>query len=162
MSDDIASAPVLGDPISPIKRLRCLLDDLRGTAFHVNELANALEVLTNLSYMIRAEVSNPRQILLYLTLFDSQILNLAELVKSGGATAANGAQYGPAPDKTQTFPVEIVLDTAEAWFDRGNAQLRATNFAKDRDSVGSINIRTPLQSSAGATSFLTLRRYLRV
>ena len=58
------------------------MDDLRGSKLHINELANALEVLTNLSYMMRVEVGNPRQILLYLGLFDSQILNLAELVKS--------------------------------------------------------------------------------
>jgi TonB-dependent receptor len=35
-----------------------------------------------------------------------------------------------------------------------NSQLRATNFAKDRDVVGSFNLRTPLSTSQGATSFL--------
>src|SRR5262249_38931203 len=35
-----------------------------------------------------------------------------------------------------------------------NPQLRATNFAKDRDGVGSINVRTPLSASAGGASFL--------
>jgi TonB-dependent receptor len=33
-------------------------------------------------------------------------------------------------------------------------QLRATNFAKDRDLVGTVNVRTPLASSTGAASFL--------
>ncbi len=35
-----------------------------------------------------------------------------------------------------------------------NAQLRATNFAKDRDAVAMVNVRTPLQASAGSTSFI--------
>jgi hypothetical protein len=93
--DDIASAPVLGDSISPIKRLRCLLDDLRGSKLHINELANALEVLTNLSYMMRVEVGNPRQILLYLGLFDSQISNLAELVKGERAAMERSGRVLP-------------------------------------------------------------------
>ncbi len=39
--------------------------------------------------------------------------SIAEMVKSGAAAAAAGAK-GAAPDKTQTFPIEIILDTAEA------------------------------------------------
>jgi hypothetical protein len=35
-----------------------------------------------------------------------------------------------------------------------NSQLRATNFAKDRDAVVSANLRTPLGTSANAISFL--------
>jgi hypothetical protein len=80
------------------------MDDLRGTALHGNELANALEVLTNLSYMIRAEVSNPRQILLYLNLFDSQILNLAELVKSEKMPMEKAGRVLPFGVKFSTTP----------------------------------------------------------
>jgi hypothetical protein len=80
------------------------MDELRGTAFQVNELANALEVLTNLSYMIRAEVSNPRQILLYLNLFDSQILNLAELVKSEKAATERAGRLLPFGVKFSSTP----------------------------------------------------------
>ena len=77
----------------------------------MNELVNALEVLTNLSYMIRAEVSNPRQILLYLSLFDSQILNLAELVKSERAATEKTGRVLP-------FGVEVsrpLLRRADFW-----------------------------------------------
>src|SRR5262249_22635552 len=35
-----------------------------------------------------------------------------------------------------------------------NGQLRATNFAKDRDVVGSVNVRTPLSSSPSSASFV--------
>jgi hypothetical protein len=35
-----------------------------------------------------------------------------------------------------------------------NSQLRATNFAKDRDGVASMNVRTPLHSSADSSSFV--------
>lgn len=35
-----------------------------------------------------------------------------------------------------------------------NGQLRATNFAKDRDAVGSFNVHTPLASSQGVNAFL--------
>jgi len=35
-----------------------------------------------------------------------------------------------------------------------NSQLRATNFAKDRDVVGSMNLRTPLSASSDVASFL--------
>jgi hypothetical protein len=80
------------------------MNDVRRPAFHTNELANALEVLTNLSYMIRAEVSNPRQILLYLNLFDSQILNLAELVKSEKAAMERAGRLLPFTVKFSTTP----------------------------------------------------------
>ena len=80
------------------------MDDLRGSKLHVNELANALEVLTNLSYMMRVEVSNPRQILLYLGLFDSQILNLAELVKSEKAATEKTGRVLPFGVKFSTTP----------------------------------------------------------
>jgi hypothetical protein len=37
---------------------------------------------------------------------------------------------------------------------RFQQQIRAVNFAKERDIVGSVNARTALQSSAASTSFL--------
>jgi hypothetical protein len=80
------------------------LDDLRGSKLHINELANALEVLTNLSYMMRVEVGNPRQILLYLSLFDSQILNLAELVKSEKAAMEKTGRVLPFGVKFSATP----------------------------------------------------------
>ncbi len=80
------------------------MDDVRGSKLHINELANALEVLTNLSYMMRVEVGNPRQILLYLGLFDSQILNLAEIVKSEKATTEKTGRVLPFGVKFSTTP----------------------------------------------------------
>ncbi len=80
------------------------MDDLRKSSIHINELANALEVLTNLSYMIRAEVSNPRQVLLYLNLIDSQILNLADLVKSERAATERSGRVLPFGGRFSTNP----------------------------------------------------------
>jgi hypothetical protein len=83
------------------------MDELRGSSIHINELGNALEVLTNLSYMMRVEVNNPRQMLLYLNLFDSQVLSLKELVKSEkaamdrtGRVLPFGAKFSPTPSRS--------------------------------------------------------------
>ena len=42
-----------------------------------------------------------------------------------------------------------------------NSQLRATNYAKDRDAVGAINLRLPLTQGSGSLSFLKMGVKLR-
>ena len=53
------------------------------------------------------------------------------------------------PDNIQANPQNESLDGYNF-----NSQLRATNFAKDRDGVGSVNVRTPLPLSKLSASFL--------
>jgi hypothetical protein len=80
------------------------MDDLRRFKTHIHELTNALEVLKNLSYMMRVEVGNPRQILLYLGLLDSQVLNLSELVKSEKAATERAGRVLPFEAEFSTTP----------------------------------------------------------
>ena len=53
------------------------------------------------------------------------------------------------PDNIQPNPLNENL--AASTF---NQQLRATNFAKDRDIVGALNVRMPLQTKGTVASFL--------
>jgi TonB-dependent receptor len=53
------------------------------------------------------------------------------------------------PDNVQANPLNENVDSFNF-----NSQLRATNFAKDRDIVGSLNVRRPLHASESSTSFL--------
>jgi TonB-dependent receptor len=53
------------------------------------------------------------------------------------------------PDNVQANPTNDNINNYNF-----NAQLRATNFAKDRDAVAMLNVRTPLTASTGSTSFL--------
>jgi TonB-dependent receptor len=53
------------------------------------------------------------------------------------------------PNNVQANPQNEVLSNYNF-----NSQLRAVNFSLDRDVVGSLNVRKPLQSSSSATSLL--------
>jgi TonB-dependent receptor len=53
------------------------------------------------------------------------------------------------PDNVQANPLNENVNNYNF-----QQQIAATNFAKDRDVVGSLNMRMPLQASSGATSFL--------
>jgi TonB-dependent receptor len=52
------------------------------------------------------------------------------------------------PNNVQTNPANENVNNYNF-----NSQLRATNFAKDRDAVGSLNVRTPLHTSTESTTF---------
>jgi hypothetical protein len=96
--DDIASALSWGHDFAV--RRRFLMDQIQGRDFFYTRSCNALEVLTNLSHMLRVEVNHPRQALIYLSLMDAQLLSLTGLVKAEIATRK-------APDNVLRHKIEL-------------------------------------------------------
>ncbi|MES1255921.1 MAG: TonB-dependent receptor [Acidobacteriota bacterium] len=94
---------------------------------------------TTIDYQLRGAYSDQTDPLTMTTTFRETRVTFAPNVTSTSID----------PDNVQANPLNDNVNNYNF-----NAQLRATNFAKDRDGVGSVNVRTPLTSSPDVTSFL--------
>lgn len=92
---------------------------------------------TTIDYQLLNAYSDQRDPLTMTTVFRHTNVNFAPNVT---ATSID-------PNNVQANPLNEVLSNYNF-----NSQLRATNFSKDRDVVGMVNVRTPMKTPGGSTS----------
>ena len=101
---------------------------------------------TTIDYQLLGAYSDQTDPLTTTTVFRQTNVNFAPNV-TATSIDPNNVQAGPQNEAIANYNF--------------NSQLLAINFAKDRDIVGMVNVRTPLSTSSGSTSFLKVGAKLR-